>query len=98
LADNVLQHFMINGNSLNLKYSEVLSELIEDFDEYEDQDAENIRQDIKHDFEDLMERKKELEKLLKQTQSHLLLAEKVFNICIDDSVDTLMPMMHKMNL
>jgi hypothetical protein len=89
---------MLNGNFEKSNYTNQLRGLSEDFDEYEGEDAENIRQDIKHEFQDLMERKKELETLLKQTQTHLLLAEKVVKVCIDDSVDTLMPMMNKMKL
>jgi hypothetical protein len=97
LADDVLQEFMLNGNFEKSNYANELNELCEDFDEYEGQDAENIRQDIKHEFQDLMERKQYLEKLLKQTQTHLLLAEKV--VCVDDSIDdTLLPMMNKMKL
>ena len=95
LPMDVLQQFSFNGNFQKLSYAKKIKDLQA---EMENEDAENLRQDINHEIEDLIEKKKELEKLLKQTQTHLLLSEREYSVCVDETMNDLMPMMSSMRL
>ena len=95
LPMDVLQQFSFNGNFQKLSYAKKIKDLQA---EMENEDAENLRQDINHEIEDLIEKKKELDTLLKQTQTHLLLSEREYSVCVDETMNDLMPMMSCMRL
>jgi hypothetical protein len=95
LPMDVLQQFSFNGNFQKLSYARKIKELQA---EMEEQEHQNYRQDIKNEIEDLIEKKKELESLLKQTQTHLLLSEREYSVCVDETMNDLMPMMSGMKL
>lgn len=98
--DGALQQFLVKGKSQKAKYVSSIKYLMNDISREE---HENYRHDFQNEIDDLTKKHICLEKLMKQVQTHLLMNEKIVDICVpiredDTSIDSLMPMMHSMSI
>lgn len=98
--DGALQQFLVKGKSQKAKYVSSIKYLMNDISREE---HENYRHDFQNEIDDLMKKQICLEKLMKQVQTHLLMNEKIVDICVpiredDTSIDSLMPMMRSMSI